>query len=630
MVKNILILENETDFGKFRQKIERGTLVIYKKNISNTKGFLKNDIQNYRKQIEEDISKKALDFLNFWSNRTLENGKSLREMLEITEPYSWWWFIDRWLHRTPYYRNSLVEIFEDIELLKLIISVEKPSKIVVEDANTLLGKVAEKICKLKEIKFDYLKKSTSFSGFIESAKPYFVEAYLKNLKFFLRHLFSKLLVRKERKGKILVVTYGDCWTTISVPEGKTKKGDRVSQQVIDYLMKKHKISGIDYDWTPTVGVKKIIEKRYFNTPFEYYYDKNTKERIKKDRKKILEGWDFLKKSDIFKNTLNYSGVDLWPFLKNRIKFAFKKRLPSFAKDFETTRSAIEKIKPKVLFMTFEANALGRAIVIAARKNRVKVVAMQHGMIKPYHPAYYHLKEDLKSYPIPDITAVYGPIDKKILTENSFYPKSKVVVTGSPRYDIFANPERFFNKEKVYKELGIEPEKKLVVWATQPIPIEYAKKLPGAIFEAVKEFKEIYLVAKLHPRDQLKNFYEEVAKEKGAEVSLIGTQMDTNELLYSCELMLTAWSTTALEAMILNKPVITINPTGKPDPVPYAKSGAAIGVYDLSKLKSAIKGALYNKNIRKKLEERRKKFVYERVYKIDGKATERVCKLIEKW
>ena len=94
-------------------------------------------------------------------------------------------------------------------------------------------------------------------------------------------------------------------------------------------------------------------------------------------------------------------------------------------------------------------------------------------------------------------------------------------------------------------------------------------------------------------------------------------------------MLTINSTAAIEAIILDKPVIVVNLTGEVDIMPYAQSGAALGVYKEEELVSAINDALNDKNTIRQLKEARKMFESEHAYKVDGKSTERVVELIER-
>ncbi len=639
MTKTILIIEKETDLRKVFENtdITGKPLVIYKNKIENTGRLETNKLQNYTEQLEKDVSKVAIDFLDNWADTQLDNGKSIKEILKLTPPYSWWWFIDRWLHKTPYYKNSLVDIIEAIETINFMIDIEEPKKLIVEDAGTLIGKIAKQVSRIRSVDFEVIGIKKDMSGLFESIKPYLIEGYLKPAKFELRKIISKLFLpeRNSAGRKIMVVTYGGCWTKLVDSNGRVRKGDRFSQNVIDEIKKERKFIGLDYDWTPSLGIKKMIEKRKFSRPFEQYYDKTACKRTKKKRKEIKKIWSVLKKDHTMRKTFSYKGVQLWPFMKNRIKFAFRKRLPSFAKDYEATKRAIENLKPEVLFMTEEANALGRVIVMAAKENDVNVVAMQHGMIKENHPAYYHKKKDLKNYPIPDKTAVYGKKDKKILTENSFYPKKKVIVTGSPRYDEFAKPKKIYSKKKIFEKLNLDENKKLLVWTTQKImivplktPLDLGKEHAAIIFEAVKKQEEIQLVIKLHPRDQLGDEYRKIAENLGVDVKIIRDEIDTNELLYSADLITTAWSTTGLEAMMLDKPVIALTFPLKKNPM-FENTKAVINVKKPKHFETALKSVLTKKEIQKKLKKGRKRFVYNHVYKLDGKAAKRVSKIVER-
>jgi CDP-glycerol glycerophosphotransferase (TagB/SpsB family) len=134
---------------------------------------------------------------------------------------------------------------------------------------------------------------------------------------------------------------------------------------------------------------------------------------------------------------------------------------------------------------------------------------------------------------------------------------------------------------------------------------------------MSEFPEKQLVIKLHPSEKLEEYREipGMAEQK----VIICRDVDLYGLLHASELLMTVHSTVALEAMILDKPVITVNLTGKPDVMPYAESGAALGVYRKEDLAPAINKALYDPEVREKMAGKREKFVYDHAYKLDGQA-----------
>jgi glycosyltransferase involved in cell wall biosynthesis len=99
------------------------------------------------------------------------------------------------------------------------------------------------------------------------------------------------------------------------------------------------------------------------------------------------------------------------------------------------------------------------------------------------------------------------------------------------------------------------------------------------------------------------------------------------LLERSRVMVTIFSTTALEAMMLDVPVITVNTRNRPDLMPYAGSGAALGVRDLGDLEDAIRRAATDEKTREGLAAGRKRFLSSHLYKMDSRSSERVLLLL---
>lgn len=149
----------------------------------------------------------------------------------------------------------------------------------------------------------------------------------------------------------------------------------------------------------------------------------------------------------------------------------------------------------------------------------------------------------------------------------------------------------------------------------------------AVVNAVSEFPEKQLAIKLHPSEKIAEYQQMLAGIENGNKAVLCQDIDLYGLLRECDLLMTVHSTVALEAMILDKPVITINLTGKPDVMPYAKSGAALGVYQQAELAPAIRKALYDPEVKRELEQKRESFVAEHAYKVDGQSSKRVAELI---
>ena len=206
-------------------------------------------------------------------------------------------------------------------------------------------------------------------------------------------------------------------------------------------------------------------------------------------------------------------------------------------------------------------------------------------------------------------------------------KNRLVVTGRPTYDALVRAEEHFEKDEICRKLGLDPTRRIIAYTTENLPPSESEAMVYAVCNAAKDFSGLQFMIKVHPSELNLSIYQRVTKDVGVE-ALITRDANIYEVLYVSDIVITGFSATALDAMMLDKPVITVNFTGLEDPLPFAESGAAIGVYEEKDLVPAVRRGLYDEDAREKLREAREKFVHEHSYKKDGKSTERVIKLIE--
>jgi hypothetical protein len=226
-------------------------------------------------------------------------------------------------------------------------------------------------------------------------------------------------------------------------------------------------------------------------------------------------------------------------------------------------------------------------------------------------------------------AVLSPAAKEWFVKDGLPPK-RVFIIGQPRFDLIQKQR--FNPKRLYAELGIREDKGIIVLATQPMVESYLwtekerEKSIDVITKGVKDFPDKQLVIKLHP-DENMDIYRRILNNIGDRKTIVCRDTDTYELLNACDLLITFYSTVALEAMLFNKPVITVNLSGKADIFPFAHSGAAIGVYREEEFIPAVKKALYDAAAREELARKSREFAYEQTYKNDGQASKRGAELI---
>jgi UDP-N-acetylglucosamine 2-epimerase len=275
-------------------------------------------------------------------------------------------------------------------------------------------------------------------------------------------------------------------------------------------------------------------------------------------------------------------------------------------------------RPSIIIVMTDSTPPCRVAVLVGKLARMPSLLLLHsGMVG-------------RNYECPnfivDKIAVTGEFARRTLIACGV-EEDKIVVTGRPSYDELVKALKHFNRDDICRRLGLDPNKKIIVYTTENLPPRENERTTRVICRTVKEFSGVEFIIKVHPSELDLSVYKNVTAELGLK-ALITRQASIYEVLYVCDVVITGFSATALDAMVLHRPVITVNLTALEDPLPFAESGAAIGVYEQKDLGSALEKGLYDETSRESMEKERAKFVYQQVYMLDGEATTRVVQLIQ--
>jgi len=224
----------------------------------------------------------------------------------------------------------------------------------------------------------------------------------------------------------------------------------------------------------------------------------------------------------------------------------------------------------------------------------------------------HLRVDKK--------AAMGEIIRNLYVQSGVEPE-RIVVTGVAHFDQLFNRNKEQDKQ-VLARGSIDPDKKAILFTTDNITFSETKEMLAGVISAVLKMNDMQLVIKVHPREDTEPYQEMAEEYRDSRIHVV-KDTDLYALISSCELLVTKFSTTALEAMMIDKPVVTINLSGQPTPVPYAEEGATLGAYRYEGIEQAILKALYDEETRDKLKAGRDKFVRRWAGEPDGKAAQRI-------
>jgi len=407
--------------------------------------------------------------------------------------------------------------------------------------------------------------------------------FVKQCKLSVRHKLSK---NKIHKKDVLFLVYTHSHVNTLAPVIKKMKDN--------FLVVKR-------DGFTSNVAKKLKQNNILYNDIEGYLTRESLKNIRKARKSFKAKYRELLKTGEFD--------------KQNLSYLFLIYFPEMIRYIEIINNMLSIEKPKLLVVMNEITTIGNIAVHLAKQKRIKTLCIQHGTVgdaSDFTPVYA------------DKLAVWGDTPKQAFIKKGV-PEDMITITGAPQFDNLALKNIDF-KEKELKKIGIKSGKKIIVLATQPVPD--MEEITDALSKVIKQIPGTQLVIKTHPCEYSTKKYIEIAKKQGLDDAVL-TKEYLHPLLNKCIILVTSSSTTAMEAMVLDKPVITINLTGQPDLMPYAKEGAAIGVYKKEDIIKAVKSVLEDQKIRKKLAKKAKLFVYDQCYKMDGKASNRIIDLINK-
>jgi len=193
------------------------------------------------------------------------------------------------------------------------------------------------------------------------------------------------------------------------------------------------------------------------------------------------------------------------------------------------------------------------------QDKIPVVLLQHAFANYLESiCWYDMLDDYHN--IQDKIAVWGELVKNYLVEVRKIPENKIIVSGSPKYDSFANHVKSTNN------------KKIILVTLRPI-ISHMEGMRITLFERYektiqklsnifKDFPDIEILFKLHPQQNLTNkiIIDMIKTNKNFKILQFNP---IKELLSDCFIHINIApenfdaSSVIVEAMILQKPTLNI-------------------------------------------------------------------------
>lgn len=231
------------------------------------------------------------------------------------------------------------------------------------------------------------------------------------------------------------------------------------------------------------------------------------------------------------------------------------------------------------------------------------------------PQRYEFKS-LESFEAHEATTymVAGEYGKARLIGKGVRPED-VRVTGNPRFDRLSTPTTS----------SARSAEKIILYPLQAVRGE--ERLFELLRRYVSSRKGVRLALRPHPNLPLRTclpFLRHVVTEP-ISLALRGT-LDRH--LGSADVLVTMWSLTVLEALIVGLPVISWKSDFFPAEMPFASRGDTLLAHDYAKLEGDLDRLLFDKEFRRTWIEAHRECHVAYVGALDGKAARRVADAIE--
>jgi glycosyltransferase involved in cell wall biosynthesis len=325
---------------------------------------------------------------------------------------------------------------------------------------------------------------------------------------------------------------------------------------------------------------------------------------------------------------SWSGVRFFDLAAADLAGTLLLQIPWAVRSYEEMSQALQELRPSVVCLYAESSGWGRAAVAACRAHGVPSVGIQHGILYPTYYSYRH-DADEADCPRPDRTAVFGEAARRFLIEAGRYAPESLVVTGSPTFDELLLASRTWDRPALRAELGASPDERLIAVASRFRGIRETHQSIGSAFpglvRAVEGLPRARLLVKPHPAESTDG-YSRVMREMGAtRARLLDSKQDLMRLMFAADVLVTVESLSAVEALVLGKPVVVLNmPTNLKEMV---DAGAALGVPEGQDPAETLSRALEDPGTRERLAAARSAYLNDVASGVDGRATLRLLELL---
>lgn len=535
---------------------------------------------------------------------TLFSGEKIFQLFDFND-ISLWWFIYQSL--IPQIKKNINFIIKFTEFLEQT----RPKTVTIKDDFTKVDLIIQ-ICKKNSInvkysKNEYLKfKMKRMSKNIIQKKRFSKIAEIKKTNRKECFLKEKNIIPKIDEKIIFAIPTIYRRKIFDLENSKTKNGEYILNSIFR-LFENDKIIGLDIDYT-FKGNTDVLEDRLSDEISWFPIEMITSNKESNEGKIFLQKIEQIFKNNKFQQLFEFQNISFWKNIENFFtEILYEPNLPTYIKIIEGLEVFLKNKSPKAFFLPYETGPIALAIIAVCKKLNIKTFGVQHGYIYQKNPMYifgrYTFEKIKLGFPIPNHFLLFGEYDKEILTKNE-YPKDRLIEFGNPAYFNHKQIIEKCNSRNFRRKYNINPGKKIVLFTTGKLQRNYPSHgkydYDEQIWrELLVNFKDqnVHIILKPHPQEKNVQVYEEIKNEiniKNADI----IDDDIYELINAASVVISVFSSTMLDAMVFQKPVIKVQFENEQNSI--FKNNEGILICNLKNLNQTIKkiteSDIFNSNV----------------------------------
>ncbi|HZZ72317.1 MAG TPA: hypothetical protein VFE24_08685, partial [Pirellulales bacterium] len=289
-------------------------------------------------------------------------------------------------------------------------------------------------------------------------------------------------------------------------------------------------------------------------------------------------------------------------------------LPSAYESIACAAAALERLRPAVLVVANDLTLDGRVQARVARRQGIPTICPMHGLVASDSGQGKH---------VVDRVLLYGEASRrKLLAAGE--PEDRLAVTGAPYLNDRAS-QSGVTDPRIAQFLQLQPGQAWVLVATSgpghSVSEAHHRTVIRHLARQSAAWPHVKFAVKLHPKDAF-HYYQEIARElPDARLRVARAEdalpSDIMTWLQGPAALLTGGSTTGMEAILLDVPVISMDFQKELGQIDYVEAGATLTAASELELETALRQVLEKRDSLADLRIRMKDYLRDTFHHAQG-------------